>query len=83
MIEFETHSCDVCGEQFMVACLLELQEKLENHKSCCKGRPVVHKKRERTKQLKQNRIALCVHDTAVSRIEEHNFDKLVRQGVII
>ena len=83
MIKFETHNCDACGEQFVVACKSQLQEKLKTHKSCCKGRTVVNKKRERTKQLQQKGIALYVHDTAVNRIEQHNLDKLVSQGMLV
>jgi len=82
MIDFETHSCDACGEQFVVACLSELQVKLKNHKSSCTVKRT-NRKRERTQQLQQKGIALFVHDTAVNRIEEHNFNKLIKQGVLI
>lgn len=82
MINFETHSCDACGEQFLVACLSELQEKLKNHKRCCKGR-IIHKGRERSKQFQQDRIALFVHDTTINRIEQHNFDTLVKRGMLV
>lgn len=82
MTNFETHSCHVCGEQFIVACDTQLQEKLKSHN--CRGRPKqLNKKRERTKQLQQDRIALYVHDITVNRIEQHNFDNLVKQGVLV
>jgi hypothetical protein len=83
MIDFETHSCDACGEQFIVACDSQLTEQLKKHKRCCRGRTIVNKKRERTQQFQQRRIALYVHDTTINRIEEHNFDKLVKQGVLV
>lgn len=76
MIEFQTHRCGVCGEQFRVACESELQTKLKYHK-CPTG------KRLRSQQMKQQQIALFVHDTAVNSIEQHNFDKLVMQGIIV
>ena len=82
VINFETHSCDACGEQFIVACESQLQEKLKKHKSSCHGKRS-NKKRERTQQLCKDRIALFVHDTTVNRIEEHNFDELVKQGVLV
>ncbi len=55
------HTCHACGVQFDFACKSELQEKLKNHKHCCKGRRV-HKKGERTRQFQQSRIALYMHD---------------------
>ena len=82
MNEFETHSCDACGEQFIVACESELREKLQNHKDSCTAKRT-HKKRERSKQFQQQRIALFVHDTTVNRIEEHNLDNLVKSGMLI
>lgn len=82
MIELQTHSCDVCGEQFSVACESQLQEKLKKHKSSCRVKRT-NKKRERTKQLQQDRIALYVHDIAVNRIEEHGFNELIKKGVVV
>lgn len=82
MIEFQTHKCPACGEQFNVACELQLQEMLKNHKSSCKAKRT-NKKRERTQQLQQDGIALFVHDTVINRIEQHNFDNLVRQGMLV
>ena len=81
-ITFESHSCDACGEQFNVACDSQLQEMLKNHKRSCKAKRT-NKKRERTQQLQQRRIALYVHDVTIARIQQYNFDKLVRQGVFI
>ena len=82
MIDFETHSCDACGEQFIVVCEKQLQEKLKKHKSSCHGKRS-NKKRERSQQLRKDRIALFVHDIAVDRLNQHNFDKLVSQGMIV
>jgi len=40
MIDFQTHRCDVCGEQFNVACLSQLQEKLKTHRCIKKNKRV-------------------------------------------
>ena len=79
MIDVQTHSCRACGEQFVVACLTELQQKLKTH--CCKSS--INKKRERSEQFRQDRIALFVHDTVVNRIEQYRFDKLIKQGMLV
>ena len=83
IITFETHSCPACREQFIAACESELQEKLKSHN--CRSRPKskCNKKRERTRQLHKRRIALSVHDTVVNSIEKHNFDKLVKSGMLV
>jgi len=78
MIEFQTHKCGVCGEQFNVACLSQLQEKLKTHKCIKKNKRV-----ERTRQLRRDGIALYVRDTVTNNIEEHNFNKLVNQGMLV
>lgn len=78
MIDFQTHKCDVCGEQFIVACLAQLQEKLKTHKCIKKNKRV-----ERTLQLQRDRVALYVRDITVNRIEQHNFDNLVKQGMLV
>ena len=84
MIDFETHSCDACGEQFIVACETQLQEKLKAHLEHCIDKiQIPNKKRERSQQLQEQGIALFVHDTTINRIEAHNFDKLIKQGVLI
>ena len=77
-MEFQTHNCDECGEQFQVACFSELQEKLKKHK-CHK----VNKKVERTAELQQAQSDRFVHDVATDRIHQHNFDQLVQQGMIV
>ncbi len=77
MIDFQTHNCPACREQFVAACESELQEKLKKHKSSCTVKAGstkrTNKKRERTRQLYKQRIALSVHDTVVNSIEKHNF----------
>lgn len=78
MNEFQTHSCDVCGEQFRVACFSELQEKFKAHK-CSK----VNKRVERTEELKQAKVDQFVHDVTIDRIQQHNFDKLVHKGIVV
>lgn len=82
MNDYQTKSCDACGEQFIVACLSELQEKLKTHKRSCIAKRN-NKKRERTQQLQEQGIALFVHDTVVNRIEEHRFNQLVNKGVLV
>lgn len=82
MIDFQTHKCHVCGEQFSVACESQLQEMLRKHRRSCKAKRT-NRKRERTQQLQEHRIALYVRDVAVDRIHQYNFDKLVKQGVLV
>lgn len=77
-MEFQEHKCDVCGEQFQVACFSELQEKFRNHR-CRK----VNKRVERTNQLQQKRIAFNIRGITTDRIQQHNFDKLVQQGMLV
>ena len=81
MIDFITHSCPACGEQFVVACESQLQEKLKRHK--CPKLIRENKKRERSEQLQQQRIDLFVQDITVDRIHQHNFDSLIKQGMIV
>ncbi len=38
---------------------------------------------ESTEKLRQSNIKRNVHDTAVNRIEQHNFDRLVKQGIFV
>jgi transcription elongation factor Elf1 len=83
MIDFITHNCPACGEQFVVACESQLQEKLKAHLEHCIPKGCRSKKRERTEQLQQQRIDLFVHDVATDRIHQHNFDQLVNQGMIV
>ena len=45
-----------------------------------KGR---NKKRERTEQLKKAAIEFLLLEQAQNDIEQHNFNKLVRQGIIV
>ena len=42
-----------------------------------------NKHRERTEELKQAAKAQMVNDIVVNDIEQHNFNKLVRQGIIV
>ena len=77
-MEFRAYNCE-CGMKFQAACHLELQEKLRSHK-CPKP---INKRIERTKQLQQTKVDQFVNDTTVNRIEEHNFDQLVREGMIV
>jgi hypothetical protein len=39
-------------------------------------------KRERTNQLMMNARARYFHEVAENEIEQHNFDKLLRKGII-
>ncbi len=72
------YNCNTCGEEFEAACLSELQEKKAKHK-CAK----INKRVERTKQLQEALVEQFVDDTAVNRLEQHNFEKLIRTGMIV
>lgn len=76
-MRIETYTCE-CGMEFEAACLSELEGKLNNHK-CAK----INKRVARTQALKQRQEALFIDDLVTNRIEEHNFDKLIQQGVIV
>ena len=67
-----------CGMEFEAACQSELDEKFARHKC-----PKVNKRVARTQELRNQQERLFVHDTVVNRIEAHNFDKLVMQGMIV
>ena len=41
------------------------------------------KKRERTEQLKKEAMKLLLWETAQNEIEQYNFNKLIRQGIIV
>ena len=76
-MQFQTHNCDRCGEEFIVACLSELEEKLRKH--VC---PKVNRHIERTEEHKRQIRAQFVFDTTVNRIEDSNRKKLVQQGML-
>jgi len=78
MLSVETFVCSECGEEFEATCLAEFEEKKKKHK--CKP---VSKRVVRTAELQQQQTEQVVNDVVVNRLEEHNFDKLIRQGVII
>lgn len=40
-------------------------------------------KKERTNQLKMNARSRYYREVAQNEIEQHNFDKLIKQGVIV
>ena len=61
-----------------MACQSELDEKVRKHK-CRKS----NRRAARTEELRQSNIKRNVHDTVVNRIEQHNFDRLVRQGIFV
>ena len=85
MIDIQIHECPVCKERFEVACQMQLEDKLKNHK-CSPERiktQKVNKKRERARQLRRSQAALYVQDYVVNSIEEARFNKLVQQGVIV
>jgi len=77
-MQTQMHSCENCGMEFQVSCLLELQEKLKNHK--CQ-RP--NKNVERTLQLQKTQVDQFVQDVAADRIHQYKFNQLVKQGVFI
>lgn len=67
-----------CGMEFEAACQSELDGNLARHK-CAK----VNKRVARTQELRSQQERLFVHDTVVNRIEEHNLNKLIRQGIVV
>ena len=71
------YTCE-CGMEFEAACQSELDGKLAKHK-CVKA----NKRVARTQELRNQQERLFIHDTVVNRIEAHNFDKLVMQGMIV
>ena len=77
-IQVEIFVCSACGKEFEAACLVEFEEKKKKHK--CKP---VNKQVARTAELQQQQTEQAVSDVVVNRIEEHNFDNLIRQGVIV
>jgi len=77
-MEFQTHSCARCGTRFQASCLSELEEKIRRH-NC----PKTNKRVARTEELKQNIMKRAVHDTVDNRIKQHNFERLVEQGMIV
>jgi len=74
----ETFVCSECGTDFEASCLAEFEEKKKKHK--CK-RP--NKRRIRTQEYLECQTEAFVNDLVVDRVEQHNFDKLIRQGVIV
>jgi len=77
-MEFEVYDCPECGMEFRVACESELQDKLKKHK--CQ---LITGKVYRTRQLQQHEVDNFIEDVAVDRIHQHNFDKLIVQGMIV
>jgi len=47
------------------------------------GKHKRNKRRERTEQLLQQAYRFLMNEQAQNAIEQHNFDKLVRQGIIV
>ena len=74
MLKLDTYVCDDCGAEFQAACFAEFKEKEKKHK--CK---TANKRVVRTMELEKQLVAEYV----VNVIEQHEFDKLVRQGVVV
>jgi len=77
MLNLKKYTCE-CGMEIEAACISELEGKIKKHK-CRK----VNKRVVRTEELQQRYINQVVHDVVVNDIEKHNFDRLVRQGIIV
>lgn len=77
-IQIETFVCSKCGEEFEASCLAEFEEKKKKHK--CKS---INKRAYRTREFYRKQDEVFVNDTVVNDIEEHNFDKLIQQGVVV
>lgn len=78
MLNLRRYNCEECGMEFQAACPKELQRKLKAH-SCQK----INKKVERTMQLQQAQVDEFVDDLVTDRIHEHNFERLIQQGMIV
>ena len=77
-MEFQIHKCVECGAEFEVVCEAELLKKLREHK-CTR----VAGKVARTQQLEQSQLDRFVHDVVADRIHQHNFNRLIKQGMIV
>ena len=77
-MEFQIHKCFECGAEFEVACEAQLLKKLKEHK-CVR----VTGKVARTKQLEQSQLEHFVDDVVADRICQHNFNQLIKQGMIV
>ena len=77
-IQLETFVCSECGEEFEAACFVEFEEKKKKHK--CKP---ANKRAMRTIELQQANDDQYLVDLTADRIAQHNFNKLVGQGVIV
>ncbi len=78
MLKLDTYVCDDCGAEFQAACFAEFKKKERKHK--CK---TVNKRVARTRELEQQLVVERANDQAVNAIERHNFNNLLRQGVLI
>jgi len=78
MLNLERYNCNRCGEEFVAACLSELQRKKAGHR-CAK----TNKRIQRAAQLQQARVTEFISDTAVNRIEDSNRQKLIQQGILV
>ncbi len=72
------YGCEYCGEEFEAACLSELKRKKAAHKCRLPNKRVM-----RTVELQQEQADQFVRDVAVDRIQQYNFEKLLRTGMIV
>jgi len=77
-MRLQKHKCNVCGEQFSVVCFAELQEKFRKHRCHVPNKRVV-----RTEQLVQSQMEQVAQDMTTNNIEQHNFNRLVQQGIVV
>lgn len=77
-MQVETFVCDKCGKEFEAACLAEFEEKKKKHQ--CK---IPNKRVARTRNLQRQQAEQAVDFVVVNRIQDFNFDSLIRQGVIV
>jgi len=77
-VKIETFVCSDCGEEFEAVCQAEFEEKKKMHK--CKP---ANKRVALAKELEQQQFERAVQSVVVDGIEAYNFNKLIRQGVII
>ena len=77
-MSFETYVCDDCGLEIEAACLLELQRKKRTHKCQPTSKRVL-----RTKAFQQQQGEQFIQDLTADRLAQHNFDRLVQQGMVV
>lgn len=74
----ETFVCSDCDAEFEASCQIEFDEKKKKHRCKPISRRVV-----RTYELQQQQNEQYIDDLVTDRIQEHNFNQLIKQGAIV